>query len=305
MHLFIFDFDMTLTFLQTDSQLYKIEESKHLANRRTHQQFIQKNMKPDVAEMFRAIWANGHAVAIATFCNDKELLISHLSAAGLSDLEIERITIAFRPDNFEALQKEERVTGQTIINKNGQIEQITRIVNGLSQEAVDGFTFIDDSGTNTKSASAAYPDCRVIRVNNFTDKDGTKHGLDFIGKVFDQVNELAPAKTNSLDAYCQSFFQELDRKINELDRFYQINGTKKANFLRHAITANKSAIQQLKDAGNYDSVNVENILKTTLSTDGKTLKQALGYHRLFSFKGDQARDTAKSLTEFSSKHRFI
>ncbi len=79
--LYLFDFDFTLT--QDDSEDIDEENSEELAN----------NIKPGLADAFRAIWASDNALEILTRNPDNDLITKHLAAAGLTTDEIKKILI--------------------------------------------------------------------------------------------------------------------------------------------------------------------------------------------------------------------
>lgn len=295
MHVFIYDFDQTLTLMHScpnpnQPNRTVLEAELHLAvnvnKTKTREEFLRDNMKPGIADMFRAIWQKGHTVAIATFNIDIDLVHDHFRAIGLTQTELSRIVLRYRVDPSTLPE-----------NKNQMVDSI---IDEVGPGNVTGITFVDDSRTNTRALQSARPDADVIQVNR---RDPSTYG-DFITQIIDMVGKLESASIHDLDRISDIVFAKAEKQQQRLNKWYRINGKLKAGYIKHSIGATKAVLAELKGTDSLTSEAFINAFKETRSSDGKTMMDSLGYHRLFSRK-QQGRKEARALDNFKTQQRYI
>ncbi|MDQ2994680.1 MAG: ankyrin repeat domain-containing protein [Pseudomonadota bacterium] len=252
MRLYIFDFDMTLTFLQTDSKSYLIDEQKHP----DHAAFIRENMKPNVAELFRSIWRAGDIVAIATFSENKPLLIEHIQSMGLTENELSNIIIETRPENYEELWRAEQAGGDKL-NKNNQA---TRIIKRVGRDVITEVIYADDSPRNIDAMKEMLDGLKIPNKTIWVPTRQTKgaDGLaidprcDFIEELLD----FAPFK-DPIEAILAGAKEKV---ICELITPHNANITDDANFslLHYAVKAGMLTVVQksIMSGANLDARNI-------------------------------------------------
>jgi len=189
-HVYCFDFDRTITENQTNLK-YCYNPPELLPNEvfdenSARWQYIQsKNIKPRIAEMFRAIWAGGHYAAIVTHCEDRKVIEEHLRVAGLSEIEISHLIIKIWPYGNKKNKNEE--------TKNAMVSEV---INEIGIELISGMTFVDDSHSNCHAIKALFEELNlsgsIIHVDNLANKGKEEMavpGHKFITEIIESATQ--------------------------------------------------------------------------------------------------------------------
>jgi predicted phosphatase len=204
--LYLFDFDETLTFLSTNKNPNATSRSVYEAKLwecttpTERENFYRENMKPQVAELFRGIWELGATIGIPTFSNAPDEVYAHFRAIGLTDREIRKIIIEFRPENFDP----------STTKKDTLVLKILERANSVIGEVI----FCDDSKQHIdeiqKTLGEMDISCRTFLVPRSW-ADTRKITLEFIDTLMVEIKELKNA--------CQTDGTPLPNQT-QIKRFY-------------------------------------------------------------------------------------
>jgi hypothetical protein len=190
-HVYCFDFDRTLTENQTNLK-YCYDPPELLPNEVFEEnserwKYIQtKNIKPKIAEMFRAIWAAEDIIAIVTFCENRTVVEEHLKVAGLTEGEITKVIIKTWPWGNQKNKNEE--TKNPLVNE---------VINNIGLRLISGLTFVDDSVSNCNAIITVFNELNlpgsIIHVNNLAEKgenDTVQPGHKFIIEIIESAAQV-------------------------------------------------------------------------------------------------------------------